>query len=250
MSRARSQVQDESSRPDWLTVARACRGEGGAFELLATGQRARLLRVALNILHDPQLAEDALQQALLDMWRGMGGLRDPQRFEAWSTRILVRECHRAARRQPRWLPDSRLSPADTPVAADDFGVVTDRALLEHGFRQISTDHRAVIVLHHLQDMTLMNVAHTLGIPVGTARSRYSRAMRALRAALASQADVTTAAGSDHSTTLRSCQASVSTSIRRSSPAPTVAHMAKASSVASAAPGSSRANPAGRPTSST
>jgi RNA polymerase sigma-70 factor, ECF subfamily len=61
--------------------------------------------------------------------------------------------------------------------------VADRDQLERGFRQLSVDHRTVIVLHHLLDMTLETVAETLDIPVGTAHSRLGRAMQALRAAM-------------------------------------------------------------------
>lgn len=173
---------------DVLTVERARDGETDAFEMLVAGQRGRLLRVASAILRDPYLAEDALQQALLDMWRGLGGLREADRFEAWSTRILVRECRREARRRSRWPTDGHSPSADIPQAVDDYGIVAQRDLLEHGFQRLSADHRAVIVLHHLHDLPLPAVATALGIPVGTARSRYSRAMRALRAALAGRAE--------------------------------------------------------------
>ncbi len=58
---------------------------------------------------------------------------------------------------------------------------------ERGFRRLSIDHRAVVVLHHYLDMPLEEVAETLGIPVGTARSRLYYAMRGLRAALEADA---------------------------------------------------------------
>jgi RNA polymerase sigma factor (sigma-70 family) len=164
-------------------VARARRRESDAFAALVIEHRPRLLRVARSILRDPHLAEDATQQAFLDMWRAIDKLREPERFEAWSTRILVRTCRREARRRPAWVPETRLSVADTPLAADDYRTVAHREELERGFRQLSADHRTVVVLHHLQDMTLVSVAETLDIPVGTARSRLSRAMGALRVAL-------------------------------------------------------------------
>jgi RNA polymerase sigma-70 factor (ECF subfamily) len=69
------------------------------------------------------------------------------------------------------------------VAPEDVGSVVDRDQLERGFRRLSIDHRAVMVLHHYLGMTLDEVADTLGIPVGTVRSRLHHAMRGLRAAL-------------------------------------------------------------------
>jgi RNA polymerase sigma-70 factor (ECF subfamily) len=62
-------------------------------------------------------------------------------------------------------------------------VVIDRDQLERGFRRLSIDHRAVVVLHHYLDLPLSEVAETLGVPEGTVRSRLHHAMRGLRAAL-------------------------------------------------------------------
>ena len=68
-------------------------------------------------------------------------------------------------------------------AEDDLSSVVDRDELERGFRRLSLDHRAVVVLHHYLDLPLDRVAEVLGIPVGTAHSRLHHAIRALRAAL-------------------------------------------------------------------
>jgi RNA polymerase sigma-70 factor (ECF subfamily) len=64
-----------------------------------------------------------------------------------------------------------------------LGTVADRDELDRGFRRISIDHRAVVVLHYYLDKPLDEVARILEIPVGTAHSRLHHAMRALRAAL-------------------------------------------------------------------
>ena len=168
---------------DQHVVARARRGDTGAFESLVVGHHHRLYRVAHGILRDPHLAEDATQQAFLDMWRDIRRLRDPARFEAWSYRVLVRVCHAEVKRRPDWVPDTQLLPAEVPLAADQLGAVAHRDQLERGFRHLSVDHRTVIVLHHLLDMTLETVAETLDIPLGTAHSRLNRAMLALRAAM-------------------------------------------------------------------
>jgi RNA polymerase sigma-70 factor (ECF subfamily) len=117
------------------------------------------------------------------MWRDIRRLRDPAKFEAWSYRVLVRVCHAEIKRKPDWMPATELLPAEAPLASDQFGAVAHRDQLERGFRQLSVDHRTVIVLHHLLDMTLETVAETLDIPLGTAHSRLNRAMQALRAAM-------------------------------------------------------------------
>jgi RNA polymerase sigma-70 factor (ECF subfamily) len=146
--------------------------------------------VARRILRDLDLAEDATQQALLSIWQDLPQLRDPARFDAWSYRLLVRACYAEGRKQRRWAPNLRLLPADEPMA-DGTSSVVDRDQLESGFRRLSIDHRAVVVLHHYLDLPLDRVADMLGIPVGTAHSRLHYAMRGLRAALDADARPTT-----------------------------------------------------------
>ncbi|MEP6469207.1 MAG: sigma-70 family RNA polymerase sigma factor [Chloroflexota bacterium] len=164
-------------------VVRAQSGDEGAFASLAVAAGDRLHSVAHRILRDIDLAEDATQQALLNIWRDLPQLRDPARFDAWSYRLLVRACYGEASRSRRSSPNLRLLPADEPMAADGMSSVVDRDQLDRGFRRLSIDHRAVVVLHHYLDMPLEGVAESLGIPLGTVRSRLHYAMRGLRAAL-------------------------------------------------------------------
>jgi RNA polymerase sigma-70 factor (ECF subfamily) len=164
-------------------VVRAQRGDKAAYAILATEIADRHLAVARRILRDLDHAEDATQQALLSVWQDLPQLRDPARFEAWSYRLLVRACYAESRKQRHWAPNLRLLPADESIADDDLSSVVDRDQLERGFRRLTLDHRAVVVLHHYLDLPLDRVADILGIPVGTAHSRLHHAMRGLRAAL-------------------------------------------------------------------
>ena len=164
-------------------VTRAQHGDEEAFASLAVAIGDRLHAVAHRILRDLDLAEDATQQALLAIWRDLPQLRDPARFDAWSYRLLVRACYAEGRRNRHWTPNMRLLSSDEPMQADGSSAVVDRDQLERGFQRLSIDHRAVVVLHHYLDMPLDRVAETLGVPIGTVRSRLHHAMRGLRAAL-------------------------------------------------------------------
>jgi RNA polymerase sigma-70 factor (ECF subfamily) len=164
-------------------VTRAQHGDEEAFASLAVAVGDRLHSVAHRILRDLDLAEDATQQALLSIWRDLPQLRDPARFDAWSYRLLVRACYAEGRKERHWTPNLRLLPSDEPMQVDGSSTVIDRDQLERGFRRLSIDHRAVVVLHHYLDWPLDRVADALGIPAGTARSRLHHAMRGLRAAL-------------------------------------------------------------------
>ena len=172
---------------DTELVVRAQQGDEGAFASLAVAAGDRLHAVAHRILRDIDLAEDATQQALLAIWRDLPQLRDPARFEAWSYRLLVRACYAEARRTRRSGSNLRLLPADEPTASDELATVADRDQLERGFRRLSIDHRAVVVMHHYLDLTLAEIADSLDVPEGTVRSRLHHAMRGLRAALAADA---------------------------------------------------------------
>ncbi len=164
-------------------VIRAQHGDEEAFASLAVAAGDRLHAVAYRILRDTDLAEDATQQALLTIWRDLPQLRDPARFDAWSYRLLVRACYAEGRRTRRWAPNLLLLPVDHPTDAEGLSSVVDRDQLERGFRRLSIDHRAVVVLHHYLDMPLDQIAEALGVPAGTVRSRLHHAMRGLRAAL-------------------------------------------------------------------
>jgi RNA polymerase sigma-70 factor (ECF subfamily) len=164
-------------------VVRAQEGDHEAFARLVDGTAHRLHGIAQGILRDRSLAEDATQQALLEIWRDLPLLREPQRFEAWAGRILVRACHAQARRGKGWVPP----PPDIDVVDDAATArihgIADRDELERAFQRLSFDHRTVVILHHFADLSISQVAATLDIPVDTVRSRLYHAIRGLRAAL-------------------------------------------------------------------
>jgi RNA polymerase sigma-70 factor, ECF subfamily len=168
-------------------VVQAQSGDEEAFATLTDAIADRFHAVARNILRDPGLAEDAVQGALVRVWRDLPTLRDPERFEAWSYRLLVNACYGEARRMRRWMPSVLANPVVEPVTVDPAGPVADRDQLERGFRRLSVDHRVVVVLHHYLELPLDRVAEVLGLPEGTVRSRLHRAMQGLRAALEADA---------------------------------------------------------------
>src|SRR6187455_3275196 len=120
---------------DIRSVVRAQAGDEEAFATLTDAILDRFHAVARNILRDPGLAEDAVQSALVNVWRDLPRLRDPERFEAWSYRLLLNACYGEARRVRRWLPNVLASPVVEPLATDAVSSVADRDQLERGFRR-------------------------------------------------------------------------------------------------------------------
>jgi RNA polymerase sigma-70 factor (ECF subfamily) len=166
-------------------VERAAKGDQDAFASLVQVSSGRLYAVAYRILRDPYLAEDALQQTLITIWNELPRLRDHDRFEAWSYRVIVRASTAEAKRGKRATTALRLLPDDADAAPgpDEFGAVAERDRIDRAFKRLTADQRAVLVLQHFVGLTPVDMAEVLGIPVGTVGSRLHYATRALRAAL-------------------------------------------------------------------
>jgi RNA polymerase sigma-70 factor (ECF subfamily) len=164
-------------------VERAARGDQEAFATLAARHVDHCYALAYRIVRDAYRAQDATQQALLSAWRDLPTLRDPDRFDAWLHRIVVHACYIESRTERRWTAKVRVLTTIAPTTADIANAVVDRDQLEHAFRLLTPEQRAVVVLHHHLGYPLTEIAETLGIPEGTARSRLHYAVRQLRIAL-------------------------------------------------------------------
>jgi RNA polymerase sigma-70 factor, ECF subfamily len=163
-------------------VERAGGGDHDAFAMLAGASIARLEATARLILRDGELAQDAVQDALIRAWRDLPRLRDPDRFEAWLHRLTLNACLDAARRRRRRPIEVELTIEPT-AQGDSTGLIADRDQLERGFRRLSVEQRAVLVFHYYLGLSVPALADTLGIPPGTAYSRLHRALEAMHAAL-------------------------------------------------------------------
>jgi len=168
-------------------VERAMRGDHDAFGMLVQLTSDRMYAIATRILRDTHLAEDALQSSLITAWRELPRLRDPDRFEAWIRRLLVHACYAEARRRRQWAGNVRVLPVDGPADRDDIVSIADRDALDRAFRRLTVEQRAVVVLHHHVGLSLVEIAETLGIPAGTARSRLHYATRLLRSTISADA---------------------------------------------------------------
>jgi RNA polymerase sigma-70 factor (ECF subfamily) len=145
------------------------------------------MAIAYRILRDADMAEDAVQAALITGWRQLRSLRDPDAFEPWLHRILTHECYAEARRNRRMRVEIRVLPLHGQAESADIRAVNDRDQLGRAFRRLTLEQRAVLVFHHYLGLTLSEVAERLGIPVGTAKSRLFHATAALRASLEADA---------------------------------------------------------------
>ena len=164
----------------------AKRGDREAFGLLAGGAIDRLHGIARLILRDTVGAEDAVQEALTQAWRDLPSLRDPERFDAWLYRLLVRSCADEGRKRRRFEANVRILSAE-PSTHDQSGAIADRDQLERGLARLTVDQRSVLVLRFHLDLTLEQIAEALGLPLGTVKSRLHYALEALRIAVEADA---------------------------------------------------------------
>ena len=174
-------------------VERAQLGDESAYAALAVRISDRMYAAAHHILQDTGRAEDAAQQAMIDIWRKLPQLSDPDRFQAWAYRIVVRAAYAEAGRQRLWRLPAATAPEST-FAPDHAPGVADRDQIERGFQRLPVDHRAVVVLKYFAGLPNDEIAEALDIPEGTVRSRLHYSLKTLRAALEADARTTGEAG--------------------------------------------------------
>jgi RNA polymerase sigma-70 factor (ECF subfamily) len=173
-------------------VEQARSGDRAAFDALVRSRIETVYRTSLAILGDTADAADATQETFVSAWCARGSLRDPDRFDAWLGRINVNACREALRRRSRnrvreiRLPEPQEDgePASTERALDERTAQAD--VFDRAFGRLSVDDRAVLVLHHLQERPVAEIAAVMGAPEGTVKSRLHRARAALESALAKE----------------------------------------------------------------
>ena len=167
-----------------LCVARAQSGDRSALNRLLRDHQPPLYRHIRTITGDADLAFDVLQSVLLIVVRRLAGLRDPRWFRAWAYRIATREAVRAARRSKRELSLCE-EPASEAIAEAPFAdPLLVRACVDR-LAELPPAAGLTLRLHYLEDMTLVEIAEALEIPVGTVKSRLAYGLARLRERLES-----------------------------------------------------------------
>jgi RNA polymerase sigma-70 factor (ECF subfamily) len=169
-------------------VERARSGDRDAFDALTRSRIDAVYRTSLAILGNAAEAADTTQETFVSAWCHRDALRDPDLFDAWLGRINLNACRQVLRRRGRTgvreieLPQAGLEPAANDRPLDDR--TADADVFDRAFARLSVDDRAVLVLHHLQERPIAEIAAVLGSPEGTIKSRLHRARAALESALA------------------------------------------------------------------
>jgi RNA polymerase sigma-70 factor (ECF subfamily) len=191
-------VPDQST--DEALVARACKGDRGAFDVLVTRYERRIYRLGVRMSRNPADAEEIAQETFLRAHRSLGTFEGGSRFGTWLYRIALNEAlmrRRAARRRPTDSLDALVSSrgdgtfaraAATTEGVDEWidekvGAEKVRAALG----ELDDTHRAALVLRDLEGLSSQEAAAVLGVSPATVRQRAHRAKLKLRAALLGRA---------------------------------------------------------------
>ena len=175
---------------DSTVVERARRGDLDAFESIVRDRMGAVYRLTYAITGNEADAADATQDTFVAAWRQVRSLRDAARLEAWlgriainSARMLVRARGRRAVREIRGLDAATLAAAADPAMTGFPPAERDARTLAAALDRLDPDKRAILSLRHLHGRGIPEIAATLGIPEGTAKSRLFAARKALQAAL-------------------------------------------------------------------
>jgi RNA polymerase sigma-70 factor (ECF subfamily) len=165
-----------------VTGVRWQRGSAGTFEDLVEARLDACYRLAAVLLGDRLEAEDATHEAILRAQRSWSSVRDPAAASAWLDRIVVNECRDRLRRRRVARAVVSGQAAALEAAGPPESGVHERAALREALARLSPDHRIVIVLRYLDDLSVDEIARRTGAPAGTVKSRIHHATRQLRAA--------------------------------------------------------------------
>lgn len=170
-------------------IERAQAGDHAAFEFVLRPKLQRLLRLSLSIVDNESDARDAVQEASFLAWRELPRLRDPGRFEAWLWQIAINVCRTTLRDRRRSRVreiqvDSVITATEAAQPGRPFTEdVSTRDSIRRAFRRLDPEKRTILVLHHVEERPIAEIAGLLSIPEGTAKWRLHAARRALTRAL-------------------------------------------------------------------
>ena len=162
-------------------IRRYLAGDVDAFEALMQAHENRVFSICLRMMRDRDAALDATQETFLTVLRKADRYKEQAAFSTWLYRVTVNTCYdqlrRAKRRRIEPIPD-HIDPPD-PKSGDALNAVELRPEIERALGLIPPDFRAAVVLVDLEGMSLEGAADTLGVPIGTVKSRVFRARRQL-----------------------------------------------------------------------
>jgi RNA polymerase sigma factor (sigma-70 family) len=182
----RQAVAPSGARDEARLIERIAAKELRAFEDLYRIYHPRLTRFLVNILHRPHLAEEALNDTMLVVWKRPDSYNGSCKVSTWIFAIAYRTALKAMSRQDAPLEDkyAGLRPSDDADPEQELGQRQVQEILLGAMEQLSADHRAVLDLTYFHDVGYREIAEIMDCPVGTVKTRMFHARRHLKDMLA------------------------------------------------------------------
>jgi RNA polymerase sigma-70 factor (ECF subfamily) len=165
-----------------VLVLRCQAADPDAFAEIVNRYGPRLRYYLLKLLGHPEAAVDASQEVWLDVYRGIARLRRPESFRTWLYRVArdrAARVLRQSRSRPRTVGDDQLADAEV---VEDF-TAEDAARIHSALDRLSAEHREVLVLRFMDDLSYEEISQVIGCHLGTVKSRIHHAKRLLRRAM-------------------------------------------------------------------
>ena len=159
------------------------RGEPDAIRALYQQYGGPVATVAHSILGNPELAEEAVQQTFVNAWRGASKFDANRELAPWLYSIARRCSIDVLRRETKPTAGGHQPETDVAIDPPSFERAYEAFEVRRAVEGLPKDESAVIELSHRFGLTHQEIAERLGIPVGTVKSRSSRAHKRLAAAL-------------------------------------------------------------------
>lgn len=172
---------ESESRTQYTWIALRCQsGESGAFEDLIALMERPLLYYAMTLTGNEDGALDVLQEVWLKVFRGIHKLKDPDSLRSWLYKVTHGIAVDRIRKNISWEQAKKVQIQEFQETEEPTFAEEDAAAIHHALSQIGLQHREVLVLHFLEDLTLAEIAAVVGCSEGTVKSRIHYAKRAMR----------------------------------------------------------------------
>lgn len=174
---------------DKKIIFRAQRGDAQAFQRIVEEYHQLLWRTARILLRNPTLTEDVLQEAWIDIWKGLPRLQDYLTIRSWLLTVVANRCRMTLRRAAPVTvslendPDMLLLPSDIEDVLEQVTRIEISTDLRHALDRLPIEQRHVLELRYFADLELNEIALVTSLPLGTIKSRQHRALQTLRTSL-------------------------------------------------------------------
>ena len=159
---------------DNLTLAR--KGDKEAFSKLIQGIKSKLYKTGMAILKNNDDVCDALQETLINAYKNIKKLNNPEYFNTWIIRIMINSCYEIIRKNKR---ASEINEKMQQNMDNYYEIYCEKSDLENLLNKLDNELRLITVLYYYDDFSVKHIAKILNIPEGTVKSRLSRARKSI-----------------------------------------------------------------------